>query len=91
MEQHHASLARLVDRMPEGSRPTYAALTRSTKTAERRELLADLAAGRLQILLGTHMLLSDSVAFQKLGLAVIDEQHKCVFSFPRLRRHAVIV
>lgn len=53
-----------------------AMLTGSTKPSERQELLAALAQGSLQILIGTHALLSDVVSFKNLGLAVIDEQHR---------------
>jgi ATP-dependent DNA helicase RecG len=42
----------------------------------RRELLADLANGQLQLLVGTHALLEDPVQFARLGLVVVDEQHR---------------
>src|SRR5690606_23389954 len=51
-------------------------LTGSSKTKERRELLEKLNSGELEILVGTHALLEDSVVFQNLGLTIIDEQHK---------------
>jgi len=46
------------------------------KKSERDLLCADLAAGRTHIIVGTHALLEDYVKFKKLGLCVIDEQHK---------------
>ena len=50
----------------------------SLQAKERRELLAALGDGSLDLLIGTHALVSDNVFFAKLGLAVIDEQHKYV-------------
>ena len=44
--------------------------------ASRRNLLLGLSNGRLPIVVGTHALFQDSVAFKDLGLAVIDEQHR---------------
>lgn len=55
---------------------TIALLTSSTKKKQRTEILAALQTGTLQILVGTHALLNESVAFHQLGLAVIDEQHR---------------
>jgi ATP-dependent DNA helicase RecG len=46
------------------------------KRAERDALMAELATGKLHIIIGTHALLEDYVVFKKLGLCVIDEQHK---------------
>ena len=51
-------------------------LTGSTKTAKRREIHAQLSTGELPLLVGTHALIQDPVKFAKLGLAVIDEQHR---------------
>lgn len=51
-------------------------LTGSTKTKKRKEIHSKLLSGELQILIGTHALIEDSVRFNKLGLAVIDEQHR---------------
>jgi ATP-dependent DNA helicase RecG len=51
-------------------------LTGSTKTAKRREIHAQLQTGELPLLVGTHALIQDPVNFHKLGLAVIDEQHR---------------
>jgi ATP-dependent DNA helicase RecG len=53
-----------------------ALLTGSTKAAQKRKILAQLAAGDIQILIGTHALIEPTVVFNNLGLAVIDEQHK---------------
>ncbi|MEA5534499.1 ATP-dependent DNA helicase RecG [Crocosphaera sp. XPORK-15E] len=51
-------------------------LTGSTKTAKRREIHRQLETGELPLLVGTHALIQDPVNFQKLGLVVIDEQHR---------------
>src|SRR5690554_6758720 len=51
-------------------------LTGSTKTSKRKELHEKLQNGELQLLIGTHALLEDSVKFKNLGLAIIDEQHR---------------
>ncbi|MGB3692429.1 MAG: ATP-dependent DNA helicase RecG [Spirulinaceae cyanobacterium] len=51
-------------------------LTGSTKVAKRREIHNQLETGELPLLVGTHALIQDPVNFQKLGLVVIDEQHR---------------
>ena len=53
-----------------------ALLTGRDKAAERRANLAALAAGDIDIVVGTHALFQESVAFRDLGLAVVDEQHR---------------
>jgi ATP-dependent DNA helicase RecG len=53
-----------------------ACLTGREKGAGRAETLARLAAGEIDILIGTHALFSDEVTFKDLGLAVVDEQHR---------------
>lgn len=51
-------------------------LTSSTSTKDRRELLARLAIGEIDILVGTHALIQEDVIFKNLGLVIIDEQHR---------------
>ena len=51
-------------------------LTGSTKTKQRREIHSQLETGELPLLVGTHALIQDPVKFSKLGLVVIDEQHR---------------
>ncbi len=51
-------------------------LTGSTKTAKRKQLLEDTKNGKTSILIGTHTLIENSVIFNKLGLIIIDEQHR---------------
>ncbi len=51
-------------------------LTGSVKGKKREKLLSDLITGEINILIGTHAVIEDNVAFSKLGLVVIDEQHR---------------
>ena len=71
-EQHAASLTRLL----QGSGVRVGLLTGSQTAAQKRELLAALAGGQIDLLVGTHALLSEGVAFQRLGLVITDEQHR---------------
>ena len=71
-QQHFATISRFLEGMPVVVR----LLTGSTKAAARRSILAALNAGEVHILVGTHALLEDRVVFNKLGLVVIDEQHR---------------
>ena len=60
-----------------GMRPvTVRLLTNRTTASERRELHAELQSGEVDLLIGTHALLTDAVTFKQLGLVVIDEQHR---------------
>ena len=71
-EQHYRSLGRLM--APLGIE--VALLTGSTPAAERRSILEALASGSCRLLVGTHAVIQDGVDFRRLGLAVIDEQHR---------------
>ena len=71
-EQHHFYAKRLFA----NSGYRIGLLTSGLKKAERSGLLEELSQGRLQILIGTHALLEPDVSFQKLGLVIIDEQHR---------------
>ncbi len=51
-------------------------LTGSTGPASRKQLLASLASGKTQLVVGTHSLIQEKVVFKALGLVVIDEQHR---------------
>jgi len=53
-----------------------ALLLGATKAKEKKEILEQLASGDIQVLIGTHALLTENVIFQKLGLVVTDEQHR---------------
>ena len=71
-EQHHFYAKRLF--AESGYR--IGLLKSGLRKAERRRLLEELSQGRLQILIGTHALLEPDVSFHKLGLVIIDEQHR---------------
>ena len=75
-EQHHRNLVDQYQALPEVQRPRIALLTGSTRARARRELLEKLADGEIDILVGTHALIQDDVAFSNLGLVIIDEQHR---------------
>ncbi len=70
--QHHAGLTPLA----EAAGLRLALLTGRDKRAERTRIMTALAAGDIDILVGTHALFQDDVAFRDLGLAVVDEQHR---------------
>ena len=70
--QHFASM----DRYLEGSKVRRALLTGKTPKTERDKLFADVRAGRVDLIVGTHALLNDKVTFQRLGVVIVDEQHK---------------
>jgi len=71
-EQHYLNLARLL----QTSRFRVSLLTGSTAAASRRAQLAEIAGGSIQLIVGTHALVQGDVAFHRLGLVVIDEQHR---------------
>lgn len=54
----------------------HAFLSGSTKGPERKKIIQRLASGHVSLLVGTHAILSEDVTFQKLGLVIIDEQHR---------------
>ncbi len=70
--QHYASITGFLD----GLEAKAALLTGSTRLRDRREILDRLAAGEIDILIGTHALLEERVQFANLGFVVIDEQHR---------------
>ena len=72
VRQHLASL----EPYAKAAGVTLACLTGREKGAGRAETLARLAAGEIDILVGTHALFSEDVTFKDLGLAVVDEQHR---------------
>jgi ATP-dependent DNA helicase RecG len=70
--QHHATLTRLAGGLP----VRIDLLTGRDKGRAREALLADLAAGRIDVLVGTHAIFQDAVDYHDLGLVVVDEQHR---------------
>jgi ATP-dependent DNA helicase RecG len=71
-EQHYRTLSMLFG---DGG-PSVRLLTSSVSAADRREILARLESGLLDVVVGTHALVVEGVVFKKLGLAVVDEQHR---------------
>jgi ATP-dependent DNA helicase RecG len=71
-EQHFATIQSL---MP-GSVVAQGLLTGSTPARRRADLLGKLASGELSLIVGTHALIEESVRFGRLGVAVVDEQHR---------------
>ncbi len=71
-QQHFQSVSKFL----QGMNIEVGLLTGSTKTKVRKELHEKLESGKIQILIGTHALIEDVVNFNKLGLVVIDEQHR---------------
>ncbi|MGH8682606.1 MAG: ATP-dependent DNA helicase RecG, partial [Burkholderiales bacterium] len=71
-EQHHRKFAEWL--APLGVRVAWLAGGQSAR--ERRTALASVASGETQVSIGTHALFQDKVAFARLGLAIVDEQHR---------------
>ena len=67
---------RLFAGLPKDAAPTTRLLTGSTRAAERREILAGLEQQAVDVLIGTHAVIQEGVIFSKLGLTIIDEQHR---------------
>lgn len=70
--QHYATIKAFLKDM----NVKVALLTGSTKKKERERILPAIASGEIQIVIGTHALIEDTVVFSSLGLAIIDEQHR---------------
>jgi ATP-dependent DNA helicase RecG len=70
--QHHAGLAPLLDAL--GVRVEF--LSGSLAAARKREIHDAIEAGAAEVVIGTHAVISQAVSFQRLGLAVVDEQHR---------------
>ncbi|MFN2431868.1 MAG: ATP-dependent DNA helicase RecG [Gemmatimonadota bacterium] len=71
-EQHAATLAEWLD----AAGVTVGLLTAAVKGKARTWLLRRLKSGELQVLVGTHALLGEDVGFRRLGLVIVDEQHR---------------
>jgi ATP-dependent DNA helicase RecG len=71
-EQHAATLGRLLA----AEATPFALLTGATPAARRRQALERLASGELGLIVGTHALIEPDVRFARLGLCVVDEQHR---------------
>jgi len=71
-DQHYLTIRRLLDR----STFRIASLTGSIGAVRRRDVMSELASGAIHLVVGTHALAEQAVAFRDLGLVVIDEQHR---------------
>lgn len=71
-QQHYATIRAQLEKMQVPVR----LLTGSVKTAARRKILQELETGEVKILIGTHAVIEDVVQFKKLGIVIIDEQHR---------------
>lgn len=60
-------------------RPRVELLTSSTKAKARRQILEGLKDGSIDLVVGTHSIIADTVEYANLGLGIIDEQHRCEF------------
>ena len=71
-DQHGETARKLLE--PLGVR--IAVLSRRQSPAQQKEILADLATGKIDLVAGTHRIIQKDVSFARLGLAMIDEQHR---------------
>ncbi|MEK9183944.1 MAG: DEAD/DEAH box helicase, partial [Patescibacteria group bacterium] len=71
-QQHYQSLEKLFSKL----NIRVGLLTGSQKPNLKKEIVAKINNGKIDIVVGTHALLSENVIFQKLGLVVVDEQHR---------------
>lgn len=71
-QQHYQTLSSFYKGFPVRT----ALLTGTTKPAEKKDILDRLAAGTIDVLIGTHALIEDNVVFARLGLVITDEQHR---------------
>ncbi|MEZ4859859.1 MAG: ATP-dependent DNA helicase RecG [Caldilineaceae bacterium] len=77
-EQHYRGISRLLEGLsrPDGTPLTVALLTGRVTGSERDRVLTGLQSGEIDIIVGTTALIQEQVEFQKLGFAVVDEQHR---------------
>lgn len=71
-QQHYTTITELLEKMD----IRVGLLTGSVKSAQRKKILKQLEDGELQILIGTHAVIEETVQFRNLGMVVIDEQHR---------------
>ena len=82
-QQHYRTITKLLGELAQAGTLQAGAigtqvelLTGSLSTATKKEIHAKLASGQTGIVIGTHALISDGVAFNDLGLVIVDEQHR---------------
>ena len=71
-DQHYLNLRRML----EHSRFRVALLTGNVSAAKRRDVLAEIASGAVNLVVGTHALAEEAVEFRSLGFVIVDEQHR---------------
>lgn len=74
--QHYERFVSLLEHLDDRDRPQIALLTSSVPGSKARAIRKGLESGEIQLAVGTHSLIAESVKFASLGLAVIDEQHR---------------
>lgn len=70
--QHFSGLAKLLKKYKVRTR----FLAGSTSAAEKKKVYAELKDGKIDLIIGTHALIQEKVKFKRLGLAIVDEQHR---------------
>lgn len=70
--QHYKTFSERLSEMP----VTVAYLNRFKTTKQKNEIIADLANGKIDIVIGTHQLVNNSIKYKDLGLLIVDEEHK---------------
>ena len=75
-EQHYRSISQTFAALEQDDKPRIALLTGALSSDEREGIYAQLADGEIDIVIGTHALIQPGVEFDKLALAIIDEQHR---------------
>jgi ATP-dependent DNA helicase RecG len=71
-EQHFINAKRILGRLAY----RIGVVRRGIKKAEKQELLAKLASGEVDVVIGTHALIEENAVFKNLGLVIVDEQHR---------------
>ncbi|MEO8072661.1 MAG: ATP-dependent DNA helicase RecG [Acidobacteriota bacterium] len=71
-EQHFRNAKKIFENSPY----RVELLTGSLKAAQKRKVQADIASGEVHAVIGTHAVIQDAVEFERLGVAVVDEQHR---------------
>jgi ATP-dependent DNA helicase RecG len=74
-EQHFKSLTRMFDHLGEDG-PRVRLLKGSTPPKEKKKIYEEIASGEVDVVVGTHAVIQEGVAFNRLGLIVVDEQHR---------------